>query len=424
MNYIIRRAESSEDGRKLYDLFSEVFHPEKVNSLAETMFHHLPRMKRDYWFIAEDAQRTEIISAFALIPWTWEMEGIRLKVAEMGLVGTREKYRHQGLMRILNQEFEQTLEAEQFDLAGIQGIPGFYHNFGFYYSVALENHINLPLHLIPDTQEKAAYRFRLAKTEDIPFLMQQDEAYRKSFSISVFRDEANWNYLLTDSLKTEYGAEFWILENPEKNEAYYFRIPFEGFGKGLIVSEISESISHDALISLFIFCKQKAAERNKPYIRLNLHNESVGGSVAIAMGAEKGTPYAWQVKIPDKIRLLKTIAPVLEKRIKASCFENFSETVRLNFFKTQIDLVWNKGRLESVMPGGQEDCNNTFCVNADLFPVLCLGHRTWKELQYTRPDIFPAPQYIRPNVSTASDKVGLLMETLFPSAKSWVYEQY
>ena len=129
--YTIRRAESSSDGKRLQTLFAEVFYPEKVGVLAETMFHHLPRMEYKYWFIAEEKQTGSIVSAFALIPWTWEMEEIKLKVAEMGIVGTLKAHRGQGLMRILNKEFDKTLEEEKFDLAVIQGIPGFYHQFGY-----------------------------------------------------------------------------------------------------------------------------------------------------------------------------------------------------------------------------------------------------------------------------------------------------
>jgi len=289
---------------------------------------------------------------------------------------------------------------------------------------SFENHINMPPHAIPDEYGKDGYIFRSASLEDIPYLMQEDEKYRASFLVSVFRDEANWKYLLDQSLGTEYGSEYLIIENAQKKEKFYCRMPFEGFGQGLIISEISACISHDALTHLLAFCKQKAVERNKPYIRLNLHNDSVSGRIAISMGAEKGRPYAWQIKIPDKVSLLKNIAPILEKRMQNSCFENFSGILRLDFFKTKTDMIWNEGRLESVMPGGKEDCHSTFCVNADMLPALCLGHRTWQELQYVRPDIFPGTQYVRPNLYAASDKSGLLADTLFPSGKSWVYEQY
>jgi len=424
-DYIIRRAQSSKDSEKLRELFAEVFPPpHQVGVFAEIIFNCFPGMKGQYWFIAEDRKSSQIVSAFALIPWVWEMEGISLQIAEMGIVGTRQPYRNQGLMRILHKEFVQTFEQENFDLAIIQGIPGFYHKMGFYYSIPMTNHINIPLHLIPDETQKNPYGFRMAGLEDIPFFMAEDETYRNAFSLSSVRDEKVWKYMLTDSLKTECASEFWIMEHSGKKEKYFFRIPFEGFGRGLIVSEISEHISHAALISFLVFCKKKAMERAKPCIRLDVHNESRAGRFAIAMGAEKGKPYAWQISIPDRIRLLKKMTPILEKRIKNSCFFHFSGTLRLDFFQTGIDLNWKQGSLESVTPAGVEECANTFCINPDLFPALCLGHRTWKELQYTRPDIFPVSQYLRPEICTAADISGLLTDTLFPATKSWIYGQY
>lgn len=410
--YAIRRAESDDDGHRLNELFSAVFHPSDVGTLAETIFLHFPGMKREYWFIAEEKETQTIVSGFSLLPWTFELEGLELKVAEMGIVGTLEEHRKRGLMKRLNREFDQTLDEEEFDLSIIQGIPGFYHQFGFHYSIPLENHINIPFHLLPDELEEEPYTFRLTTVEDIPFLIEEDSAYRKAFSLSSIRDEGIWKYMLTESGETEYGSEFWIGERKDGAEQFYCRIPKDGFGNGLIVSEISETIGHEALHHLLFFCKQKALERDKPYIRLNLHNESVGGKIAIGMGAPEGKPYAWQIKIPDKTRFLKKIAPVLEKRIAQSPFPRFSETIRLNFFKSSVDLGWDAGKLVSIEPGDGE-CPNTFSINEEWFPALALGHRSWRELRHIQPSIFPS-----------SEKTALLIETLFSTCKSWIHEQY
>jgi len=409
--YLIRRAESVSDAKGLRDLFAEVFHPEEVGVLAETMFHHLPRMECRYWFIAEEVKTARIVSAFALIPWTWEMEGVRLRVAEMGIVGTLKEHRGQGLMRALNTEFDATLREDSFDLAVIQGIPGFYQQFGFSYAVPLENHIDLPLHVIPE-ERGDAFTFRLAIQEDIPFLMREDEAYRAEFSLCAVRDEANWRYLLTHSRDTEYGSEFWIMEQRDGAERFYCRIPAQGFGTGLIVSEISDGISAGGLDHLFMFCGQKARERDKPYIRLNLHDESSAGRVAIGMGARQRSPYAWQIKFPSRIDILTKLAPLLEARMNQSCFRGFSGTLRLDSFKTEIDLVWNEGVLESVR-AAKGEAQHSLAVAADLFPALCLGHRTWQELRHIRPDVFPR-----------SEKMGLLVDVLFPARRSWIHEQY
>jgi predicted N-acetyltransferase YhbS len=428
-NYRIRRAESPDDARKLRDHFDKIFLPEEVGAFAETIFLHLPGMKNERWFIAVEEDSGEIAAAFALIPWTWEMAGTKLKVAEMGIVGTGEAHRNKGLMRILSREFDATLEEEGFDLAVVQGIPGFYRRFGYYYSIPLEPHIDIPLHLVPDSTgdgdgDGGAYDFRLAGTEDAPFLVEEDERYRRSNFLSVFRDERVWRYLLTFSPKIACGSEFWIMEGRKTEERYYFRISRQGFGAGLIVSEISEKISDDALTSLFAFCKKKCAERYKPFIRLNLALESTAAKTAISFGASVGRPYAWQIKIPDKKRFLIKIAPILEARLKESSLASFSGILRLDFYREQIDLIWSQGRLESVTSGGEEECSNTLFLSEDLFSALVLGHRTWRELQRVRPDIFPAMLYVGSGTDGASDKTARLIDALFPAERSWIYEQY
>jgi predicted acetyltransferase len=62
--------------------------------------------------------------SFILKRWEWEIEGVRLKVAEMGIVGTQEPHRGKGFMGMLAREFDRTLLDEGWDLAVIQGIPG------------------------------------------------------------------------------------------------------------------------------------------------------------------------------------------------------------------------------------------------------------------------------------------------------------
>ena len=67
--------------------------------------------------------------------------------------------------------------------------------------------------------------------------------------------------MLNASNSTEYGSEVWIVERGE--ERFYFRVPQEGFGTGLIISEVSENVSADAMNALLAFAKEKAVEREK-----------------------------------------------------------------------------------------------------------------------------------------------------------------
>lgn len=423
-NYLIRRATKENDDQQLKSLYAGVFLTEDVGGLAEILFNHYPGMKKEYGCIAEVTSSSAMGSALVLIPWTWEMDGVRLKVAEMGLVGTHEEHRGRGLQKLLNQEFDRILQEEQFDLAVIQGIPGFYHKFGYHYAVCLENHIVLQPDRIPDAFNTNDYTFRLACPEDIPFLMKEDETYRTGYLVSSVRDEAHWKYLMTHGQKTDCRAEFWIMQPKAGGETYCFKIPALGFGTGLIVSEVSESISIPALHNLLWFCVQKARERGKPYIRINMHNHSAAAEGVIAMGILPGKTYAWQVKIPHPVGFLERLRPLFEKRMAKSIFSGFSGIFRLNFYSAVIDMIWVKGRLESVKEGGEGECPHTLCISNDMFPSLVLGHRSWEELQYIHPEVSPDLLYIRPTTESLEDKTGLLADTLFPSRRSWICQLY
>ncbi len=407
--YLIRRGLSA-DAAALRSLFDTVFDPEPVGKLAEVMFHHLPRLTPENWFIAEDATSHQVVSGFVLIPWTVECRGIPLKIAEMGIVGTLPAHQGQGIQRRLNTAFDTELNDGQFDLAIIQGIPGFYQQFGYHYTLPLENHINLDLHRV-DEAGAAGWQFRQARMEDIPFLLEQDRQYRAAYFLSTWRDEANWRYLLTHSMETEYASEFWIGEPDGGGERFYARLPFHGFGEGQIVSEVSENISHAGMQALLVLAKRRAQERSKPYIRFNQHNESRPGSLAIAAGAQPGRPYAWQVKPPNPLRLLHKLAPVLEKRLENSPLAGYTGVFQLNTYRSRFDLSWEQGRL-ALQPGSEHSPAN-LQIPSDLLPSLLLGVHTWRELQAFRPDVFPG-----------GGPSGLLADVLFPTEVSWLHEMY
>lgn len=410
-NYRIRRAESDADCARLEHLFERVFDTEPVGVLAAIMFRHLPGLAHRYWFIAEEQSSGQIVAAFVLIPWQWQWQGIPLKVAEQGIVATDEAHRGQGLQKRLNAEFDQVLAQEGFDLAVIQGIPGFYHKFGFHFALPIENHINLEWRQIPDSNAISAFDFRPANTGDVPFLMEQDKRYQRHYDCSTQRDAAGWHYLLSHSQQTEYGSEYWIAEQGGK-PCFYLRLPEQGFGDGQILSECSQDLTYEHYLALLQMAKQRGLARGKPYLRLNLHNDSQLGHFAQGLGAKAGEPYGWQTKIPDLAAWLNKLTPVLEARLQDSCLARYSGVLRLDSFGSALDMVWNDGQLQRV---GKADGDSTdgACIPPDLLPALILGAHTWRQLRQVRPDIF-----------THGERSALLLDTLFPAVKSWHYMQY
>lgn len=420
--YTFKGADLRKDGPRLRRFFNQVFDPEKVGDFAESLTLYFPRMEGRSWFLAEEDSSGEIAAGCALIPWKWRMEHVVLDVAELGIVGTGEAHRKQGLMRRLHAAFMETVREKGFHLVVIQGIPGFYDKLGFRYALPLCAHIDLPLHAVTK-EEPGNVTFRPAGIGDIPFLVEEDEAFARANVVSAVRGVEHWTYLLTDGQKTEYSSEFLIFEDAEGRKGYA-RLPRFGFGSGLIVSEVSEGISWEMGAALLGYCRRLAEDRGKPYIRLDLHPDAPLSRLALASGAVLGDMYAWQVLVPDHRTLLLHLAPVLEKRLERGLFSGYSGVLRLDFFDESLDLIWCGGRLTEIRPGDAKPCAAHFCVHRELFPSLCLGHRSWRELQQTRPDVFPALSHTGSRVERVSDPTESLIDELFPPRRSWIYEQY
>jgi GNAT superfamily N-acetyltransferase len=421
-NIIIRHATKSTDLKQIKHLFKVVFGDEGVDKLAEIFHKHFPNWKPDYWFLAEDTVTQQIISGFCLIPWKWNFNSIMLNVAEMGLVATLPDYRGKGLMKLLNAEFNKYIEENGFHLAAIQGIPGFYNKFEYHYALPMERHVIMPLDKnFPSTNN---YGFSEAGIQDIPFLMEQDDLFKSSFDISANRNKATWEYLLSHSKKTEYGSEFWIIEDKLLQDRYYFRIALQGFGSGLVISEISENMPLSALSNTMAFLINESNKRNKPFIRFNISHDLKLSKQLLIWGAEKGKSYAWQIKIQDAIKFLDAMRPVFENRIALSSLKGFSGLFHLNMYYKGIDLIWKNGKIIGIKSEGVKEVENMLNVCADLFILLCLGHKTWEELQQIRPDIFPGDLYFDPTVNRVGNVSRELTDILFPKTKSWINCQY
>lgn len=257
--FLFNTAQSQKDVDKLRDFFNPIFAPEPVGVFAESMSAHFPGMGPDNWFLAKEAATGEIAATFALIPAVWEAGGVRLKVAELGIVGTAAAFRGKGLQRKLYGLFDRVLSEQGYHLSVIQGIPGYYHRYGHHYAVPMEAHIRLPLSAAPGEAAKQAYTFRAAGLEDAAFLESRDAPYRRAHFISSVRGPESWRYLLTHGKNTTYGSDFFIMEPENGGQALYFRVPGYGFGGGLIVNETDAEMGWDAAMAMFAFlaCKFK-----------------------------------------------------------------------------------------------------------------------------------------------------------------------
>ncbi|MFC1959983.1 GNAT family N-acetyltransferase [Chloroflexota bacterium] len=409
---LIMKSVSTPDEAARLAAFNAIIHGGEVEHLTRKLLLHHPRTCPDDWLFIEDESTGQIVSSLCLIPWQWRYGTVTLKAGEMGIVGTLEEYRRRGLIRALVERFMTMLQEGDYALSQIQGIPYYYRQFGYEYAVPLIGGLRVGLHTIPaEPASEPHYIFRPATLDDVPDLQRLYDESAADSDISAVRDAAIWRYILAQSPGTDTEAETWIISASGSFEAAgYYRIERYGFGAGLNICEASR-LNHAMAVAVLQHAKTRAADRQKPFIKLMLSAGHALNTVARAWAAYDEGTYAWQIHLPDVALLLRQIAPVLEQRVADSPFAGLTQTVCLNLFKEAFEMCFIEGRLTAVNAVGFRE-GGEFRLPPLQFAPLVLGYRTLAEMQHMYPDI------------GINGQNRLLFEVLFPPMQSYIHLMY
>ena len=350
--------------------------------------------------IVEDTTTGEIVSTCCLISQTWTYDGIPFKVGRPELVGTKKEYRRRGLVR---QQFEVMHEwsAERGELVQIiTGIPNYYRQFGYEMTLGLgggragyETHV-------PKLKEDETepYSFRLAKVEDIPFLMKTYESSFKRSLVSAMRDEAEWRYELTG--KRQYNInrrDIFIIENQTGDPVGFIAIPPVKWGNLSPVDwyELTPDMAWaEVTPSVIRFLWQHGEELAKEQDQIqNMFGFWLGADhpvyhVMTTLLPREREPYAYYVRVPDVAAFLKAIQPRMEANLAASPFVNHTGKLKLSFYKNGVLLDFEKGKLKSIEPLTFDELEKSDArFPAHTFLHLLFGHRTIEELSHIYVDL-------------------------------------
>jgi predicted N-acetyltransferase YhbS len=408
----IKTADSDADVERVAKFDSVVF-DDKVGDLCRHLFTNHPNTKiSDLIFI--ENEKGEVVSSLCLIPWEWDYDGITIKVGEMGIVGTAEEYRQRGLIRSQVEYFKQLLNERESDISIIQGIPYFYRQFGYEYSVPLERNCIIELYQIPDysENEKPKLAYRIAEKKDISAIQKLYNESSKSLGIHSLKDEKIWHYLAEYNPETCTSADIWLAEDMSGQIVGYFLIAKHPFGDALSVAEVSR-LSYDNALDVLRHLKKLAIENNKPNIRLNIQSNCELVKTAIHHGAIDRGVYAWQINIPDMVRFLKTISPVLERRLADSPFSGLTEKIRIGFYTEKVAISFENGNITNVEKLELSDNRHEpIRIPPGSAVPLFLGCRDREELCGLWKDMGASPKY------------SYLFDVLFPKMESYIYTIY
>jgi len=375
--------------------------------------------------IIEHTKTGELVSSLNLISQTWTYQGIPFGVGRPELVGTLPEYRNKGLIRT---QFEivhkWSLERGEL-LQAITGIPYYYRQFGYEMAISLGGGRYGYPPQIPKLEvgQDEPYQVQPASQNDIRFIDQLYKDSHKRYLLSCQWNEDLWKYELHGkSSRNVNRSELRIILN--KNGVpvgYLIHRPYTwgsnmvAIGYEIIPEESWHAVTPTVMRYLYNTGMEYASKEG------NLDDFTGFG---FSLGIEHPVyevfhdnlplfrkPYAWYVRLADPIKFVKLIIPILESRLRASSFTNYTGEVKITFYQSGIKLNFDQGRIsiDYWNPEPHRYSGDASFPN-HTFLQLIFGYRSITELDYAYADCW---------IDKA--KMKRLLDILFPRINSNIF---
>jgi GNAT superfamily N-acetyltransferase len=393
-----------------------------------------PQVRPEDFSVVEDLRSQRIASSLCVISQTWSYGGVALSVGQPELVGTHPDYRGQGLVRRQLESLHQWSAARGQHVLAIDGIPGFYRQFGYEMALALHGELSVETAVLPRgvNADVPPPRVRAARDSDIAFLMSTDNAAHGRYLLAACRDLATWRYELQGrSAQSQSCVAVAIIERHAGAPLGFvvYKPRLSGTTLTLIVYELIPSASWEAVTpSVLQYLRSMGEAGAAPAGRCDRIGLCLGSAHPAYAAIQHLKPrddgaYAWQLRVADVPAFLRHVAPVLERRLAQSDLAEYTGHLRVSFYRDGVRLRFEHGRLveavawqpsldlrgiEKGVPSTAERADASF--PGRTFSQLLFGLRSLDELQYAFPDCLVRTDAARP-----------LLTTLFPTERSNIW---
>ncbi|HJZ46091.1 MAG TPA: GNAT family N-acetyltransferase [Roseiflexaceae bacterium] len=377
--------------------------------------------------LVEDTDGGAIVAATCLLRQTWEYEGIAFPVGRPEIVATLPEFRNRGLIRAIFELIHARSDGEGHLAQGITGISYYYRQFGYEYAIDLDAYRSVYLAAIPKLKEGEAepYALRDATPADLPRVMELYDRGRAHGPVSTRIDADYWRWVLDG--QNPNSGEGWrtqlIVRAGEDHPALGYVLTSRwrwgdsmgvrglAVDRGVALPPLAPSLLRALQAQALTLPALRPTEPEVVKISFVLAtNHPLYGALGPQLTAGPDRPYAWYVRVPDLPRLIRRIAPALERRLAASSSSGYSGDLTLNFYRSGLRLAFEQGRLmaaEDFRAEGWRPQHNAGFPPL-VFLQLLFGRRSLAELRHAFPDVW-------------ADDIGRpLLEALFPARPSWV----
>jgi hypothetical protein len=378
--------------------------------------------------LVENTDGGAIVAATCLIRQTWEYDGIAFPVGRPEIVATMPDFRNRGLIRAIFELIHARSAAEGQLAQGITGIPYYYRQFSYEFALDLGGRRSVYLAAIHKLKpgDPEPYTLREATPDDLPQVMALYDRERARGPISAQIDADYWRWVMEDQNPASgEGWRTWLIVGATGDSAApvgYLLTNRRLWSDrlGVVGMALEPGVSLPTLLPSLLRALQAQALAMPPSrpdgplaarIAFALFgSHPVYDALGAELTADIEPPYAWYVRVPDLPRLIRRIAPALERRLAASSASGYTGELTIDFYRSGLRLVFDQGRLTDAADFRAEGWNPEYQAGFQplVFLQLLFGRRSLAELRYTFPDVW-ANQIARP-----------LLEALFPARPSWV----
>lgn len=375
--------------------------------------------------VVEEVERGGIVSAVCLIPQTWSYEGIKLGVGLPELVGTKRAYRRRGLVRAQFEVIHERSARRNHSFQAIGGIPDFYRQFGYEMALELDGgRAGFPSD-VPKLKkgERERFRMRPARAGDLPFIARVYRHGMQRYLVSCARSAAVWRYEFAGRRKqSAVRCDLRVIEDAGGERvgmlAHWNQLWESAFGARAYELKPGASwlaVTPSVVRYLAATGEQYAArgKKNLKSFGFWLGSEHPAYRVIPGHLPQKSDPYALYIRVTDLPRLLRDIAPVLERRLADSPAVGHTGELKLSFYRGGVKMAFRDGRLAAIeewRPGQRRD-RESAAFTGLTFLQLLFGRRSLDDLARIYPDCH-----------ADSDEARVLLEALFPKRPSLVWQ--
>jgi hypothetical protein len=413
---LLLRPAARADAEELVE-FNAAMHPDEGEPVAPIADWTLDLMKDEHpWFqadrdvtVVEDTATGRIVSALFLIPQIWSYGGIEMLIGQPELIATHPDYRRRGLIRT---QFEAIHAHSDPDHVWqyIGGIPWYYRQFGYSYAL---DYVPPAFWWFTESAPSgpAGYTLRPAVAGDVPFLAEVETAAQRRSQLTAVRGIEGWPLELRRRPDGLPACEVHVIEHASAGASvpigYVAHKRFQR-GEWIAVSAFELAPGRSWLeptAAVLAALRERArGDARLKAVRLFLAPEHPAVRCAAnRLSSGRGSSYGFYVRVPDVVRLLDRIRPVLESRLADSPAAHHTGSLAVDVYTYGLSISIVDGCITAIerRPSSPDDADVALPIEALLSVVF--GNRSLADVDRDVADC-----------QIHSDAGALLLDVLFP----------